>query len=47
MRNRIVHGYSGVDMNIIWDTIHEDLPLLKKELEKYLNFIEKDSSNFL
>lgn len=38
MRNRIVHGYSGVDMRIIWDTIREDLPLLKIELEKYLNF---------
>ncbi len=36
MRNRIVHGYSGVDMRIVWDTIHEDLPLLKKEIEKYL-----------
>ncbi|MCM1189219.1 MAG: DUF86 domain-containing protein [bacterium] len=36
MRNRIVHGYSGVDMNIIWDTIHEDLPELKAEIEKYL-----------
>ncbi|MCX4341061.1 MAG: DUF86 domain-containing protein [Lachnospiraceae bacterium] len=36
MRNRIVHGYSGVDMRIVWDTIHDDLPLLKKEIEKYL-----------
>lgn len=30
MRNRIVHGYSGVDMRIVWDTIHEDLPLFKE-----------------
>ena len=36
MRNRIVHGYSGVNMSIVWDTIHEDLPLLKVEIEKYL-----------
>ncbi len=36
MRNRIVHGYSGVNMNIVWDTIQEDLPLLKAEIEKYL-----------
>lgn len=35
MRNRIVHGYSGVNMNIVWDTIQEDLPLLKCEIEKY------------
>lgn len=36
MRNRIVHGYSGVDMRIVWDTIREDLPLLRQELKKYL-----------
>lgn len=36
MRNRIVHGYSGVDMRIVWDTIHDDLPVLKTEIEKYL-----------
>lgn len=36
MRNRIVHGYSGVDMRIVWDTIHDDLPLLKNEIKVYL-----------
>ncbi len=36
MRNRIVHGYSGVDMRIVWDTIKEDLPVLNKEIEKYI-----------
>ena len=32
MRNRIVHGYSGVNMNIVWDTIQMDLPDLLTEL---------------
>ena len=36
MRNRIVHGYSGVDMRIVWDTINDDLNPLKAEIEKYL-----------
>ncbi|MDE6738116.1 MAG: DUF86 domain-containing protein [Lachnospiraceae bacterium] len=36
MRNRIVHGYEGVEMRIVWDTIKEDLPLLRDELEKYI-----------
>lgn len=36
MRNRIVHGYSGVDMRIVWDTIYEDLPQLKSEIEVFL-----------
>lgn len=36
MRNRIVHGYEGVEMSIVWDTISYDLPELKKKLDKYL-----------
>ena len=36
MRNRIVHGYTGIDMSIVWDTISNDLPVLKTEIEKYL-----------
>lgn len=36
MRNRIVHGYSGVNMQIVWDVIEEDLPKMKKELERYI-----------
>ena len=37
MRKRIVHGYEGVEMKIVWDTIKMDLPILKAELEKYIN----------
>ena len=37
MRNRIVHGYEGVKLQIVWDTICENLPQLSCEIEKYLN----------
>ena len=33
MRNRIVHGYAGVNMNIVWGTIQIDLPKLLGELQ--------------
>ena len=36
LRNRIVHGYSGVNMQIVWDTVESDLPALKAELEAFL-----------
>jgi len=36
MRNRIVHGYDGVDMQIVWDTISEDLPKLKDEIQNLI-----------
>ena len=34
MRNRIVHGYSGVELRIVWDTVSEDIPRLRRELEE-------------
>lgn len=32
MRNRIVHGYSGINLNIVWDTISQDIPKLREDL---------------
>jgi len=36
MRNRIVHGYDGVNMRIVWDTVAEDIPQLNQELTRIL-----------
>ena len=36
LRNRIVHGYSGVNMQIVWDTVNEDIPALREEIAAYL-----------
>ena len=33
VRNRIVHGYDGVDMRIVWDTVSEDIPQLHQSLK--------------
>jgi len=40
LRNRIVHGYSGVNMQIVWDTIENDIPALQSELGKYLDSLK-------
>ena len=34
MRNKVIHEYSGVDAEILWQTIQEDLPQLKKLIRK-------------
>jgi uncharacterized protein with HEPN domain len=34
LRNRIIHDYFGVDLKIIWQIIHADLPALRKILSK-------------
>ncbi len=36
MRNRIVHDYEGIRLNVIWDTISEDFPILRKQLQTIL-----------
>ncbi len=35
-RNRIIHGYATVDLEIIWNITQNDLKPLKKEIEKIL-----------
>jgi len=34
MRNRLVHVYFSVDLQLLWDTIQNDLPVLQKELKE-------------
>lgn len=36
MRNRLIHGYDSVDLNVLWDTVELDLPPLITQLEKIL-----------
>ena len=37
LRNRIVHGYEGVNLQIVWDTLKEDLPALEEEICQVLS----------
>ena len=34
MRNRLIHGYDAVDLDVLWDPITDDLPPLIDELKK-------------
>ena len=33
MRNMLIHEYFGVDIDVLWKTIQEDLPLLKTKIQ--------------
>jgi uncharacterized protein with HEPN domain len=35
-RNRLIHGYADVNLDIVWATISNDLPKLFSELENLL-----------
>jgi len=32
-RNRLIHGYLGIDNDVLWSIIQDDVPLLLAELE--------------
>lgn len=34
MRDRLIHGYFDVNLDVVWETITEDLPALVAQLEK-------------
>ena len=34
MRNRLIHAYFDVNLDILWETVSEDLPALIAALEK-------------
>lgn len=36
MRHRLVHAYFDINLDILWQTIHHDLPPLIVELEAIL-----------
>lgn len=36
MRNKLIHGYFGVDLKLVWNVIKKDLPPLKKHIEEMI-----------
>lgn len=36
LRNRLIHGYDAVDLDILWEILIKDLPPLVVELEQIL-----------
>lgn len=37
MRNRIVHDYFEIDLGVVWQTVHRDLPILLRQITSLLN----------
>src|SRR5215475_6655709 len=36
MRDRLIHGYFGVDYDIVWDVVSNKIPVLQREVEHIL-----------
>ena len=41
MRNRLIHAYFDVDLDIVWATVSEDVPSLLPALESVLAQIDR------
>jgi len=44
MRDKIIHMYFGVNWDIVWDVIENELPKLKKEVQNCLKELEKEKN---
>jgi len=41
MRDKLVHDYFGVDLEVVWKTIHEDLPPLIAALQALIDDLQE------
>jgi uncharacterized protein with HEPN domain len=44
MRNRLIHGYDRVDLDILWNTVQDDLPVLIAQLQQALGKSDNDGA---
>lgn len=43
MRNRLIHAYLGIDDELVWDVVQDDLPALLPRLQNLLASTDKES----
>ena len=41
MRDKLIHDYFGVDLEVLWKTVQEDLPLLETRLIRLLSELQE------
>lgn len=39
-RNKLIHNYFGIDLDLVWGIIKQDLPPLKEQIEMMLKDLE-------
>jgi len=44
LRNRMIHAYFNVDLQIIWEIVHGDMPVLKQNMQCILDTVIEESS---
>lgn len=45
MRNLIVHGYYVMDLEVVWKTVHQDLPSLREAIAEIQRELDQEQSD--
>ncbi|HWF61337.1 MAG TPA: DUF86 domain-containing protein [Nitrospira sp.] len=45
MRDKLIHDYFGINLQLVWDVVERDLPTLKHKIAQLLDFLEKKSAS--
>lgn len=43
MRNKLVHDYFGIDLDVVWNTASRDIPTLMRSIEGILDELDGES----
>lgn len=46
MRDKLIHEYFGVDLNLVWDAVQRDIPRLRDEVQKILDGLDRGGAPF-
>jgi uncharacterized protein with HEPN domain len=44
LRNRMIHAYFNIDLQIIWEIVQGDVPVLKQKMKRILDVFSEESS---
>jgi uncharacterized protein with HEPN domain len=45
MRDKLIHEYFGVDLDLVWDVVERELPVLRPRLEKISQRLADDAGS--
>ena len=44
MRDILIHGYFGIDLDLVWEVVEKDIPELKEKIKMIIDELEERSS---
>lgn len=45
MRNILIHQYDNVDLDLVYDTVNQDLPFLERTIRVFLDRMDRDDAS--